>query len=163
MPHWAVLAGEASAPSREETGLSESGGTRPVSRGTWLAAAVLVVLVLAVFFVSRDTGPESTVRRYHQALANADTTGTRALQTDDSQLAGPLLDSNVRRLIVESQEIQLGRVRREGRTAYVDVVYRIPQSGSMMAVRYVVEKPGLRWRIDAPETLSLLRRMLQFE
>lgn len=127
--------------------------------GSWLAAGCLAVLTLSVFWVSRDTGPESTVRRFHQSLLSGDAAGVSEVLMNGGDGAGTELASAVSFLLRQTSQVSLGRVRSSGRTATVDVVYVTRPSGGVVTVRYVVSKPGLRWRVDALGTLRLLRRM----
>lgn len=128
--------------------------------GSWIAAAILTILTLSVFAFSRDTGPESAVRQYLQACGQGDRTAALNFVSVDDEYSR-YLSAQMQGVVRSSQAVRLGGVRKSGRVAYVDVVFQLP--GGITAVRFVVEKPGLRWRIDSKETLELLSRMRQFE
>jgi hypothetical protein len=123
-------------------------------------AAGLSILTLAVFAYSKDMGPESAVRRFHQAAIEGNTEEIRRTVVLDDRSSRELAIA-VRQELSQSVAVQLGRSGREGRRAYVDVIYQRPVG--FVAVRFVVEKPGLRWRIDAKETIQLFSRMSQFD
>lgn len=129
---------------------------------TYGSAALLSLLTLAVFAYSKDQGPESTVRRYHQAVANGDRTEAKGLETGSGaytdQMAG-----YVRILLANSESVSLGRVRADGRKATVDVIYRLSKGRGIVAIRYVVAKPGLKWKLDLDSTVKLINRMNRFE
>ncbi len=130
------------------------------SWGSYVAAIILTALTLSVFAVSRDTGPESAVRQYLEACARGDRQGARAFITTDDEYGG-YLAAQIQAVMISSQAVRLGGVRKSGRTAFVDVVFHFPNG--ITAVRFVVVKPGMRWRIDSQETLVMLRRMREFE
>jgi hypothetical protein len=126
------------------------------------SAVVLTILTLAVFAYSKDQGPESVVRRYHQAITEGDVEGLRQIETGDSRYSAEL-STYLQQVMSQSQRASLGRVRQDGRTAYVDVIYPLAAGRGMAAMRFVVQKPKLRWKVNPDETVRLLSRMSQFE
>lgn len=126
------------------------------------SAVVLSFLTLAVFAYSKDQGPESAVRRYHQAVINRDLEAVRKMETGDGQY-GNELPRVVGQLTSESQSVSLGKVQKDGRRAYVDVIYTLSGQRGIMALRFVVDKPEMKWRVQSDETVRLLSRMSQFE
>ncbi|QYK52954.1 MAG: hypothetical protein KF824_11925 [Fimbriimonadaceae bacterium] len=129
---------------------------------TYGAAFALSLLTLAVFAYSKDTGPESAVKRYQQAIAEGDMDGAAHYEFSQGRYSG-VLAAQIRDILRYSRRIQLGGVKKNGREAFVDVVYELPQPGNMMAIRFVVKKPDLKWKVDAEQTVRLLTRMQQFE
>lgn len=129
---------------------------------TYGSAVVLTLLTLAVFAYSKDQGPESAVRRYHQAIAEGNVEELRQVEAPGSQYSQQLA-SYMQQVMSQSQRASLGRVRQDGRTAYVDVIYPLASGQGMAAMRFVVKKPNLRWQVNADETVKLLTRMKQFE
>lgn len=128
-----------------------------------MTAACLTALTLAVFAYSKDTGPESSVRRLHQAAAAGNYQQFKAVvaaSTPDETTK--VLYASLRNLMAGSVDVRLGRVTTEGRTAYVDVAYLSSVPGRVSTVRWVVVKPDLRWRVDARATLTLAERMVDF-
>ncbi|MBL8067437.1 MAG: hypothetical protein JNM28_03230 [Armatimonadetes bacterium] len=134
----------------------------PPKLATYGSSAILTLLTLAVFAYSKDQGPESAVRRYHVAVSDGDRSAAKALESGSGaysdQMAG-----YVRTLLANSESVSLGRIRPDGRKATVDVIYRLSRGRGIVAVRYVVVKPDLKWRVDLDETVSLLNRMNRFE
>lgn len=129
---------------------------------TYGAAFALSLLTLAVFAYSKDTGPESAVKRYQQAIAEGDLDGAAHYEVNRDRYSGALA-AQIRDILRYSRRIQLGGVKKNGREAFVDVVYELPQPGNMMAIRFVVKKPDMKWKVDTGETVRLLTRMQQFE
>lgn len=129
---------------------------------TYGSAFALSLLTLTVFAFSKDTGPESAVRRYQQAIAAGDMQGAANFASGSQEYSG-WLSAQVRDILRYSRRIQLGGVKKNGREAFVDVVYELPQAGNMMAIRFVVKKPNLKWKVDTEETVRVLSRMRQFE
>lgn len=126
------------------------------------SALMLSVLTLLVFAYSKDQGPESAVRRYHQAIASGDMETLREIESGGNRYSQELA-SYLQQVMSQSQRASLGRVRQDGRTAYVDVIYPLGDGRGMMAMRFVVKKPNLRWKVSSDETVKLLTRMSQFE
>src|SRR5690606_14312620 len=104
-----------------------------------------------VFALSRDRGPESTVRRFHQAIATGDMIAVHKEMRDASRESGKALRQFVNTAITNGATVQLGKVYIDGRLAYVDVVYVVNGNQVVSILRYVVRKTDLRWQIDAGE------------
>lgn len=115
-----------------------------------------------MFAYSKDTGPESTVRRYHQSIIDGDISDLTKV-TIGSDGAQEQLRMIVTGALRQSEGVTLGRVRQDGREAYADVVYVLPGGRGMTTLRFMVRKPNLKWKIDSEGTLRLLSRMNQFE
>ncbi|MFM9873987.1 MAG: hypothetical protein ACKVQS_11045 [Fimbriimonadaceae bacterium] len=129
---------------------------------TYGSAIILTLLTLSVFAYSKDQGPESAVRRYHQAIAEGDMESLRQNEVSESRYSKQLSTYLVQ-VMAQSQRASLGRVRQNGRFAYVDVIYPLASGRGMAAMRFVVEKPKLRWQVNPDETVKLLSRMSRFE
>lgn len=140
----------------------KTGGLISRRLASYGSAFVLSVLTLAVFAYSKDQGPESTVRRFHQYLVESNQDGMDKV-LDGSKEGDQQLKIAVAGAVQQSAALRLGRVLQDGRTAYVDVVYLLPENRGMTTLRYVVVKPDLRWKVDSDETLRLLSRMKRFE
>lgn len=130
--------------------------------GSVVSALILTVLTLAVFALSRDRGPESTVIRFHRAVYEGREASAIRELTDAQDEAGKQLRSDVKKVLDLGAQVQLGRVYTEGRLSYVDVVYVLNGNRMVAALRYVVKKNDLRWQIDAGETNALRRQMFEF-
>ncbi len=123
---------------------------------SFLAAAALAVLTLATFAVAADRGPESAVKRFHEAIKEGDEAAIDQVLVgspdgaDQARLIGV-----VRQLLTIDSRVELGRVASIGREATVDVRYPI-RGGSF--VRFVLDQQQGRWQVDAKKTLDLYRR-----
>lgn len=126
------------------------------------SALLLSALTLAVFAYSKDQGPESAVRRYHQAIVEGDLMSLQQTETAGGRYSRELAPY-VSQVMAQSQRASLGRVRQNGRLAYVDVIYPLASGRGMVAIRFVVEKPKLRWQVSSDETVKMLSRMSRFE
>lgn len=129
---------------------------------TYGSAFVLSFLTMAVFAYSKDQGPESAVRRYHQAVFSQDIEAVRRMETGEGQYSKEL-PRLMTQLYGQSESMSLGKVQKDGRRAYVDVIYTLSGQRGIMALRFVVDKPDLKWRVQSDETVRLLSRMSRFE
>ncbi len=127
----------------------------------YVTAALLSLLTLTVFAYLKDTGPESALRLYHQHVLSGNfAESDKMVDPESGGAASEALYETLGRILGASgQQPRLGRVVTEGRSAYVDVTYFSKLPGNIMTVRFVVKKPGYRWKIDAAETLNLARKM----
>lgn len=129
---------------------------------TLLTAFILSVVTLGVFASSKDQGPESTVRRYHEAiLKQSEEEMKKLIEMPDSQGTNEL-NINIQELLNRSRTVELGRTYTRGRESHVDVYYHLASSNTVVAVRYVVVKTRHRWKVDSNQTLSLRKRMRDF-
>lgn len=133
----------------------------PVSNSV-IASIALSVLTLSVFALSRDRGPESTVRRFHQALMDGDPIGLLRTMSDGDRESGRYLRTQVSQTLARGVQIQLGRVTTEGRLSYVDVLYVSPGNQTVGAYRFVVKNSDDRWLIDSGATIRLQVQMFGF-
>ncbi len=123
-----------------------------------LSAGVLAVLVLAVFFRLQNSGPQSVVRRYLEAL----TTPNMAELADCivEPLDSPAAIEFQRRmtiLIATSRSVHTPRVVRGDREARVELLFVNAQKEVYMAPLAVFkEERRDRWKIGAAESLRLM-------
>jgi hypothetical protein len=124
----------------------------------WPAAALLAVLTLSVFFLLQNYGPESTVRRYHEAVAKGDRVTQDQLieETPDNPAAVQLssLLTGIRRVADGYRPVNMDR---KPGSVLLEVAY-IRGNGIMARLPWIVHKrPGWnRWRISATDTLRWL-------
>ncbi|MCB0826335.1 MAG: hypothetical protein KDC26_09110 [Armatimonadetes bacterium] len=137
-------------------------GNRGFSASSVVSAGVLSVLTLATFAYSRDRGPESSVRRFHQAIVSRDLKELERVTVKDKSDALNYLVQSVDGMIQRSDAVVLDRVEQSGRDAYIDVKYRFPMNRGIFTLRYVVVLDGRRWKIDARQTLALREQMNAF-
>ncbi len=136
-------------------------GTHFVSQSVFSAIA-LSALTLSVFALSANRGPETTVRRFHQAILEGDSAEVLNLMVDGELETGRFLRLQISDALARGVQIQLGRVTTEGRLSYVDVVYVHSGNRIVGAIRLVVRKPENRWIIDAGSSLKLQAQMNDF-
>lgn len=123
------------------------------------ASLILTVLTLTVFFILQDYGPESVIRRFHQAALEDDRAAI-----SQTVMGGPdtpwaiKLQQSVRQLAREGYRYEFSRVIRLPRQVYVNVVYYPPGFPAVNApgvvFGWVVQKPQRRWEINPRLTLS---------
>lgn len=125
----------------------------------WPAIA-LAILTFLVFASLQNFGPESTIRRFHVAIANRDikllqsTLAQDVSNQDVAELIGwtrPLLQSGY------SYRIQ--RMDRQPSEVRAAVLYSRPRSFSQARI-WVVERRGRQWIIDASKSARILRDAL---
>lgn len=81
---------------------------------------------------------------------------------DMKTIGGQGLLSEVGAFLQRSSDVQFGRVQTVGRQSTVDVIYRLPNSNTLAAIRFVVQKDDLTWRINATQTIDLQNAMYDF-
>ncbi|BBO23321.1 MAG: hypothetical protein AMXMBFR19_05480 [Chthonomonadaceae bacterium] len=123
------------------------------------ASIVLAGLTLAVFATLQDYGPESAVRRFHEAALNGDSRAMgRVVTSDSSEGAVSLLASRVLELARSGGRYQLLGIERGPGSARAEVAYVFPYRGLVISMLWSVRKEGRSWRVDADETLRNLPR-----
>lgn len=127
-----------------------------------VAATVLSVLTLSVFAASRGQGPESTVLLFHRAVAKPDAKLIQESLLNYHDPGDQVLVREVRNILSRSREVKLGKVYTQGRKSLVDVYYVIDRGPTAIVIRYVVEKPENKWKVNGAETLALRRQMMDF-
>jgi hypothetical protein len=126
----------------------------------YLAAGVLALLTIAVFYSLQDYGPESAIRRFHAAIVRGD-------REELQRVTEQKLDSqNVARLAVQVQAFmqegfryQLLRMQRSPSQVRAAVVYTAPDH-QVFPMIWVVEKTGRVWKVDADKTATIMRDSL---
>lgn len=133
---------------------------RARSLSPWVAAGLLALLTLFVFFTLQHYGPESAIRRFHRGAMRRDRAELAevTLQSPDHP-AARLLAVFVLRSVAPGVRREFGSVYREPRHAEVEVIYRHPAGVSVASV-WIVRKPERhgRWLVDAERTLRLWRQ-----
>lgn len=132
------------------------------NRRSLLAAVALSVLTLATFAASAGRGPESAVKKFHEAIKENDEAAMAV------SMAGPVdgvdqrqLIGLVRQLLSIEPHVELGKVQSAGRDAVVDVSYSL-RNGRRQVVRFTLLQSQSRWQVDAKKTLDLYRRPFGF-
>lgn len=118
-------------------------------------AIVLAALVLAVFSQLQNYGPQSAVRRFHEALlTNNDKELEEVLYQPTDPLAVARIVSRFYPLIhEEGAHIRLRDVQRSPSVVYVSVSYHTPNHAGYAV--WVTTKTPSGWKVDAAGTWSL--------
>lgn len=126
-----------------------------------LAACILAVLTLGAFFILQDYGPDSAVRRFHEALRRGDPAELQ--QVVDEPISDQTVQyvcAFVKPLLQEGDQIQLARTDRQGDQDDVVVVYRRP-NGQTLAIVWIVDRRASIWKINARLTAEALAESLR--
>lgn len=112
----------------------------------------LAVLTLAVFGQAQNTGPESAIRQYHQALLASPGGNDRGpvmpLQREDvTQPFNQLIEQ----LLKAGAQVRFGRITKHLPDATVEVAYLRP-NGETWAFLYVLRREQGVWRVDVEQT-----------
>lgn len=115
------------------------------------AALLLCAVVLGSFFVLRNYGPESTVRRFHFAVQKNDQAALRSICTGDDA-AVYVLSTKLKRLYTDRAQIMLGRVNDDDPNQVVaQFIYRTPNY--TYTINWVVDHTRAGWKVNAEATL----------
>lgn len=134
----------------------------PGGRRIWgyAAASVLATITLGVFYVLQDYGPESAIRRYHQAILKQD-------RLDLQRVSVQEIDSENSRLLAREVggflaigNYQLVRMERTPGEVRAGVVYRPRGTQDVFPMIWIVEKKGGVWKVNVDKTLTILRDSL---
>ena len=129
-----------------------------------VAAVVLAVLTLAVFYVLQDYGPASAIRRFHAALATGDVAALQ--QVIDSPVKSLVDDPQqkfligyVKQFVDHGIQPQVARMDRQPGSVRVAVVYTL-QNHDRYAIVWIVDKKGPLWKINIKLTAAILKDTL---
>ncbi len=121
-----------------------------------IAAVVLALGTVTVFWVLQDYGPQSAIRRFHLAVAENNSVDMQQV------VAQPVTSSDVQELIrgvvflTSNGPYQIARMDRQPREVAAAAVYSLP-GGQRQVLIWVVVKDHRLWRVDATRTLDLLK------
>ena len=134
------------------------GGRIPIASAA--AAAILAFLTLTVFFLAKDQGPISTVRRFQEGVLRRDGNAVRsALGPYVSQSSTELLVNEVAGLFQSGYASSVAAKRQAGSRAYIAVVFKKPTNAeSYVIIPYVLERGRTPWVINPNETWMSLQR-----
>lgn len=139
--------------------------------GPFIAAGTLSALVLGVFAVLRDYGPDSALRRFHQAAVSGDEqTLQRVCKQPVSSNAVGYLRAKLKSLDARGARIRMGAVHSETRVDTVgstatkvpsvitEVRYYTP--GRIETIYWVIDHEPSGWLVNAYETLMFPAKRL---
>lgn len=161
--------------------------------GGMAASGLLAAVTLTTFAVLRDYGPESAIRRFHEAIENGDARQLQAVsaqqvtprivrllgdyqtavQTANVPLLGATVDASAsqtdlerlvrRTMLVTASETtyRIGRMDRSPSQVRAALVYKFP-NGRPSAMIWVITRTGPVWRVDARQTVTIIRDGIGF-
>jgi hypothetical protein len=124
-----------------------------IRRGAPFTASIFAILVLAVFWVLQDYGPESTVRRFNQDIRDGHLDDTAGLT-----LEGPMtydaegLRSYTGMLLRYGGTYRIISMQRSPHKVVAIALYSFP-NGDQRPFYWVVYNLQNRWQISAGESL----------
>jgi len=117
-----------------------------------IAALCLAVLTLAVFGQAQNTGPESAIRQYHQALLASPVGDERGpVISQQNQLVTQPFNQLIEQLLRAGAQVRFGRITKQLPDATVEVAYLRP-NGETWAFLYVLRREQGIWRVDVEQT-----------
>ena len=136
-----------------------------------MAAGILSTLVLSVFAALRDYGPDSALRRFHQAaISGDDRTFQRVSKQPIQSNAVALLREKLRLLDASGARIRMGVVHNETRidsisgesvkvpSVITEVRYYVP--GRVESIYWVIDHDPSGWLVNAYETVMFPMKRL---
>lgn len=122
-----------------------------------LPAVTLAALVLFVFATLQNYGPESAVRRFHEAVL------TRNVEELNEVVYVPFQRQDLDALVLSLQKlfaagarIRLRDVERSPYMVHVSVLYHTPSGASGSGI-WVARKTPAGWKVDVGSTLAWAR------
>lgn len=124
-----------------------------MTRGNVYCSLAITLLVVFVFGVLRNYGPESIVRQFHFAAARNDRTIAKRICVPNQDAEFGDIYSGVQLLIQEKWSIALGRVDRSQPNRVV-AQFNYYGYGALHTIFWVVERRNGNWRINPAASLS---------
>lgn len=119
---------------------------------SYLAAGLLAAVTLFTFYVFRDYGPQSTIRRFHAAISQDNVSELANLTTDGLNAASTRrMVLFVAQLAERNPTYEIVEMKRLRDVVLAAVEYRFPNGAAMGVVWHVRRMPA-DWRIDCAET-----------
>lgn len=128
---------------------------------SYVAAAVLAVLTLFTFYVFRDFGPQSVLRKFHIDIARQDWKDLEYVTLDPNSPATKELVSFVQQAVRVNASFEIVGVKRQGKVMLVVVEYRVPNSRVPDNWTWVVRQTSSDWRVDCEATLRARYRLME--
>lgn len=129
--------------------------------GSWIAAGLIATLTASVFFVLQNYGPESTVRRFHEAVVRKNfselsrvSSGSIRQATDRVELdpATAMLWNFVTDLVAQGARLRLRDVQRGPGFVWVAVYYVVPGRAPVALPWLARHTPQGEWKVDTLAT-----------
>ncbi len=135
---------------------------RTTTRRAILASALLAVLTVFVFSTLRNYGPDTAVRRYHQALLEQDLNEVQRYTVGSVQSSSSrALINEVLPILIQGGSFQIGRrtAQKDPRIVFTEVMYT-RRDRQKIGMVFVAERTELGWKVNADKTLYVLVKAL---
>ncbi len=126
-----------------------------------IAAGSVAAIILAIFFRFQEYGPESTLRKFHEAAARGDEQELGRLVDQTNPEVARALEIQVNEFLRAGARYQLVSMDRSPGQVIANVRYVMPRRGYEIPMVWIVVQRGHVWRIDALKTLNYVRRAMQ--
>lgn len=124
--------------------------------GSVFASLLLAVLTVSVFARSQNTGPASTLQRFHESILRRDIgMMQRVLVQPADARSARVLVGNVEFLVRRGIKPKLGAVEQRGTQAIAPVAYVDARNVAVAFVPFAMVRGSAGWEIDADQTLAL--------
>lgn len=125
---------------------------------SYLAAAVLAVVTVFTFYVFRDFGPQSVLRKFHIDVVRQDWADIPLIATEgvDSPATKQMI-AFVQDLARRNASFEIVRMQRQGNHMLTGVEYRLP-NGLGVGVVWYIRQTERDWRVDTGATARQLFR-----
>ena len=129
-----------------------------LDRASILTSLALSIVVVSVFAVLRNRGPQSTVSRYFEAVRVFDSrTEGEVLLQDVTYPDADQFRAALRTLGAEPAKVEIQRAFVLGRKAVVDAEFTRSDYGHYV-VRLILTKPRIFWKVDAKASWDYLNQ-----
>lgn len=124
------------------------------------AALLLALLTGAVFWVLRDYGPESALRKFHRAAVNGNYRELARVVTPNTYASNlNTLVNMIAGYARNGARYQLKRVDRREKHVLAEVAYVYPDRPMQPHVLWVVERVEGGWRVNVNATIEVGQMM----
>ncbi|MBX3119911.1 MAG: hypothetical protein KF784_12665 [Fimbriimonadaceae bacterium] len=122
------------------------------------AAAVLTLLTLSVFYLLRDFGPESAVRKFHRAVLSRDFAKVQeSIRPETNQESLDFLARGVWNFARADGRFQIRSLQRNTNQVTAEVEYSFPDRSLVATTLWLVEKDQTGWKVNVNATERLWR------
>lgn len=125
-----------------------------VGSSSIIASLMLAVLTLVVFGTLRDFGPESVVRRFHEAAIAGDFDELRRISSPANSQSTTILAERIKALHQAGARIGYPQIQ-TNRDGSVVAKFNYATADRVVFVFWVLRRQPLGWRVMTDETLRL--------
>lgn len=124
-----------------------------------VAASVLAVLTLSVFYLLREFGPESAVRKFHRAVLSRNYAQLNEVihsETDPVEL--DYLASRVWNFAATDGRFQIRSLQRSTDQVTAEVEYSFPNRALVVTTFWVITRESSAWKVNVNATAQMWKR-----